>query len=74
MIGNKCDKSDERRVETELGLQWESKGKNITYFETSARDSTNVEKAFLAIAKAALLNDSQELKYLGIKAALTLSS
>lgn len=63
MLGNKCDRVDERRVETEVGLQWESRGKNISYYETSAKDSTNVDKAFLAIAKAALLNDSQELKY-----------
>ena len=51
-------------METEIGLQWESRGKNISYYETSAKDSTNVEKAFMAIAKAALSNDSQELKYL----------
>jgi|JI6StandDraft_1071083.scaffolds.fasta_scaffold02328_15 hypothetical protein len=45
-----------------MGLQWESRGKNISYYETSAKDATNVSKAFFAIAKAALLNDSQELK------------
>ena len=45
----------------EMGLQWESKG-NISYFETSAKDATNVEKAFMAIAKAALMNDNQDFK------------
>ena len=36
-----------------------SKG-NIPYFETSAKDGTNVEEAFLCIAKNAIMNEPEE--------------
>ena len=51
LIGNKCDKSDERKVKKEqLKLYCESHN-NIPYFETSAKNNVNVEKAFEEIAR-----------------------
>ena len=51
LIGNKCDKSDERKVEDfQLKIYCESHN-NIPYFETSAKTGVNVEKAFEEIAR-----------------------
>ena len=51
LIGNKCDKSDERKVQDDkLKLYCESHN-NIPYFETSAKNNVNVEKAFEEIAR-----------------------
>ena len=51
LIGNKCDKNDERKVKKEqLKLYCESHN-NIPYFETSAKTAFNVEKAFEEIAR-----------------------
>ena len=46
LLGNKCDNEIERKVqESEIKKYCESKS-NISYFETSAKDNTNVEAAF----------------------------
>ena len=51
LIGNKCDKSDERKVEDfQLKIYCESHN-NIPYFETSAKTGVNVEEAFEEIAR-----------------------
>ena len=58
VIGNKVDKEADRRVPKEIGLQWcESQGsKPIPYFETSAKENTKVEAAFLEAAQMAVSN------------------
>ena len=54
VIGNKIDLENQRVVPAKRALAWcQSKG-NIPYFETSAKDNTNVEQAFQVIAKNAL--------------------
>ncbi|KAL4445961.1 hypothetical protein ABPG74_010953 [Tetrahymena malaccensis] len=53
VIGNKSDKASERKVETEFAQQWCKSNGDIKHFETSAKDDTNVNAAFMAIAKAA---------------------
>eukprot|EP01080_Neovahlkampfia_damariscottae_P012275 gene12275-5859_t len=54
VIGNKIDLSDQRVVNQKRAQAWcQSKG-NLPYFETSAKDSTNVEDAFRVIANNAL--------------------
>lgn len=45
LIGNKCDKGGERQVSKEKGEAL-AKTHNFVFFETSAFDSTNVDKAF----------------------------
>ena len=40
--------------------QWCKSHGNILYFETSAKDATNVEQAFQAIGKAAASQDKDE--------------
>jgi small GTP-binding protein len=51
LVGNKCDL--ERVVSTEEGEDL-AKQFQIPYFETSAKDATNVDKAFTSLATAAL--------------------
>jgi len=59
VIGNKSDRAEDKKVpilfkvEFQYVQQWcKTKGK-IQGFEASAKESTNVESAFLAIAKSA---------------------
>lgn len=49
LIGNKCDMNDQRVVSHEEGEQL-AKEYNIHFFETSAKQDQNVEKAFITIA------------------------
>lgn len=62
VIGNKVDRENERRVPKSKATQWcKSKGaKPIPYYETSAKDATKVEAAFLEAAQAALHQDTSE--------------
>ena len=50
LIGNKCDLKDERKVSIEEALE-KAKLLNIPLMETSALDSTNIQKAFENILK-----------------------
>ncbi|EFC40735.1 rab family small GTPase [Naegleria gruberi] len=54
LIGNKVDMENMRQVQQKQVTNWcRSKG-NIPYFECSAKDGTNVENAFVTLAKRAL--------------------
>ncbi|GAQ88998.1 Rab family GTPase [Klebsormidium nitens] len=51
LIGNKCDLEIERQVTTEEGEELAA-SLGVPFIETSAKDSTNIEEAFVCIAKA----------------------
>lgn len=54
VIGNKID-LDSRAVSQKRATDWcQGRSNSIPYFETSAKDSINVEQAFMTIAKNAL--------------------
>jgi Ras-related protein Rab-7A len=53
MLGNKID-MEHREVSTKRGQQWCKTRNGIEYFETSAKDATNVDLVFQTIAKMAL--------------------
>lgn len=61
-IGNKIDRESERRVDRKKVTQWckSKSAKPIPFFETSAKDATKVEAAFVEAAQAALLQDNSE--------------
>jgi len=50
LIGNKCDLTDKRVVETEKGREL-AKEYGIPFFETSAKADINVQEAFSALVK-----------------------
>jgi len=50
LVGNKCDLQSERAVTTEQGKELAGK-LNIPFVETSAKDSINVEQAFIKMAE-----------------------
>jgi len=63
VLGNKVD-LESRVVPQKRALAWcQAKG-NIPYFETSAKEATNVEQAFQVIARNALKQESEEDIYL----------
>ena len=49
LIGNKCDMEDQRAVSVEEGRELANEF-GMSFFETSAKQDTNVEAAFLGIA------------------------
>jgi Ras-related protein Rab-7A len=62
VIGNKIDKETERRVTKDKVLHWcqSVTSAPLSHFETSAKESTQIESAFLEIARTALSQESQE--------------
>ena len=60
VIGNKIDKENQRVVTNKRASAWcQTKG-GIPLFETSAKESINVDQAFQTIARNALKQDSTE--------------
>jgi len=54
VLGNKIDLENQRVVSQKRAMAWcQSKG-DIPYFETSAKESTNVEQAFQCVGKTAV--------------------
>ena len=50
LVGNKCDIIQERQVKKEEGKEY-AKKKNMKFYEISAKDGTNVNKAFDTLLK-----------------------
>jgi len=59
VLGNKSD-LENRQVAFKRAQTWCTSKGNIPCFETSAKDNTNVEQAFMEIAKNALKAESEE--------------
>ena len=53
LVGNKCDLESERAVDVSEGKEF-ADSLNIPFIETSPIENTNVEKAFVLMAAAAL--------------------
>jgi len=50
LVGNKCDLTSKKVVDFQLAKEF-ADSENIPFLETSAKQSTNVEKAFLLMAQ-----------------------
>ena len=50
LIGNKCDMIDKKAIETERGQQLADEY-GIKFMETSAKNSINVDQAFISLAQ-----------------------
>lgn len=61
VLGNKVDLGDNRVITASRAKGWCTAKGNIPYFETSAKEATEVENAFITIAKSALKQDKEDL-------------
>ena len=59
LIGNKLDLEDERKVNNEALINF-ANNKNIKFFETSAKDGTNIEEAFQALVDLLFGNKTEQ--------------
>ena len=59
LIGNKCDRTDHKKITTEAGQELADEY-GIKFFETSAKTDTNVQEAFMQIAIDILNNSARE--------------
>jgi Ras-related protein Rab-7A len=68
LLGNKCDKIAERKVQAPKIKQYCETKSNMPYFETSAKDNTNVEAAFEKVSELAFkrTRDSENNEVYGI--------
>eukprot|EP01080_Neovahlkampfia_damariscottae_P001411 gene1411-12031_t len=53
IVGNKIDLKEQRVISKEKALKWCKEHGDLEYFETSAKDATNVENCFQELAKHA---------------------
>jgi Ras-related protein Rab-7A len=73
VLGNKID-MDNRAISTKRAMSWCVGKNNIPYFETSAKESVNVEQAFQTIAKNALKQEADVDMYNDIPDQINLSA
>ena len=59
LVGNKCDMENERKVTTEQGKEFADQY-GMKFFETSAKNSTNVNEAFITMTKEVMKNNSKK--------------
>ena len=60
LIGNKCDKVAERKVQQKAIDEYCATKPNMTYFEVSAKDNKNLDTAFYEVARLAYKRNFQE--------------
>ena len=66
LVGNKCDLANERKISFEEGENC-AKKYNIKFFESSAKDGTNVNELFFYLANEIYQNDKTKGKDKGVK-------
>ena len=59
LVGNKCDMENERKVTVEQGRDFATQY-GMKFFETSAKDSTNVAEAFIAMTKEVIKGSNKK--------------
>ena len=66
LVGNKCDLIDRRTVSFEKGKTF-AKQNNLLYFETSAKENSNICEIFLTISEKIPKNKDSNNSNLGLK-------
>ena len=61
LVGNKCDMESERKVSVEQGQDFANQY-GMKFFETSAKESTNVSDAFVAMTREIIKSASIKKK------------
>ena len=59
LVGNKCDMDSERKVTFEQGKDFATQY-GMKFFETSAKDSTNVAEAFVTMTKEVIKGSNKK--------------
>ena len=59
LVGNKCDMENERKVSVQQGKDFADQY-GMKFFETSAKNSTNVNEAFITMTKEVMKNSSKK--------------
>eukprot|EP00043_Microstomoeca_roanoka_P017560 m.184059 g.184059 ORF g.184059 m.184059 type:complete len:207 (-) comp16661_c10_seq3:2834-3454(-) len=72
VLGNKVDLRDNRAITESRAQSWCKEKGNIPYFETSAKEATKVETAFLTIARSALQQEKEDDIYHDFKDSVNL--
>lgn len=60
VLGNKIDGGDARQVTEKQAKAWCASKGDLQYFETSAKEDTNVEASFETVARVALNGDDDD--------------